>query len=156
MKNRTHPSKVESLEITDAHNQRTAFILKSRTDKGCMSHLSGAVESPSQGLLNKLTILMKKMFHSFQSPRHLQYCVWEMALGIITATTRTIRKINPREHLGWCSPCSPRIMFTTSPWCSPHWESKSYVPLFPHKKLYDALLRGLIKCWFWEQRVDYA
>ena len=63
MKNRTHPSEVESLEVTDAHNQRTAFILKSRTDKGCMSHLSGAVESPSQGLLNKLTILMKKMFH---------------------------------------------------------------------------------------------
>lgn len=54
MKNRTHPSEVESLEVTDADNQRAAFILKSRTDKGCMSHLSDAVESPSQDLLNKL------------------------------------------------------------------------------------------------------
>lgn len=75
MKNRTHPSEVEALEVIDAHNQRAAFILKSRTDKGCMSHLSGAVESPSQDLLNKLTILMKKMFHSFQSPRPPVLCV---------------------------------------------------------------------------------
>lgn len=31
MKNRTHPSEVESLEVTDAHNQEAAFISKKQS-----------------------------------------------------------------------------------------------------------------------------